>query len=104
MNTFNILTTVLNVLRYKIFLISNGILEGLIGEKISIIGAGRNRNGIGEYIGKYFHKHRGKVTSVLGTTEKTSLQASLALRKYGIEARPYTDFDQMVRAEKPEAV
>ena len=71
---------------------------------VSIIGAGRTRNGIGEYIGKYFHKHGGKVTSVLGTTEQTSLQASLALRKYGIEARPYTDFDQMVRAEKPDAV
>src|SRR4030043_1649242 len=71
---------------------------------VSIIGAGRTRNGIGEYIGKYFHKHGGKVTSVLGTTEKTSLQASLALRKYEIEARPYTDFDQMVRAEKPDAV
>jgi predicted dehydrogenase len=72
--------------------------------KISIIGAGRNRNGIGEYIGKYFHQHGGKVTSVLGTTEKTSVQASLALRRYGIEARPYSDFDEMVRREKPEAV
>lgn len=71
---------------------------------VSIIGAGRTRNGIGEYIGKYFHKHGGKVTSVLGTTEKTSLQASLALRRYGIEARPYVDFDQMVRAQKPDAV
>jgi len=71
---------------------------------VSIIGAGRTRNGIGEYIGKYFHKHGGKVTSVLGTTGKTTLQASLALRRYGIEARPYTNFDQMVRAEKPDAV
>ncbi len=71
---------------------------------VSIIGAGRTRNGIGEYIGKYFHKHGGRVTSVLGTTEKTSFQASLALRKYGMEAHPYTDFDQMVRAEKLDAV
>jgi predicted dehydrogenase len=72
--------------------------------KISIIGAGRNRNGIGEYIGKYFHQHGGKVTSVLGTTEKTSIQASLVLRRYGIEARPYSDFDEMVRMERPDAV
>ncbi len=69
---------------------------------ISIIGAGRTRNGIGEYIGKYFHKHGAKVTSVLGTTEKTSLQASLALRKYGGDVHPYTDFDQMVKTEKPD--
>lgn len=71
---------------------------------ISIIGAGRNKNGIGEYIGKYFHKHGGRVISVLGTTEETSLQASLALRKYGIQAHSYTDFDQMLRTEKPDAM
>jgi predicted dehydrogenase len=71
---------------------------------ISIIGAGRTRNGIGEHIGKYFHKHGGKVTSVLGTTEKTSLKASSVLRKYGIEAHPYTDFDEMIKTEKPDAV
>ena len=71
--------------------------------EISIIGAGRTRNGIGEYIGKYFHKHGGRVTSVLGTTDKTSLQASLALRKYGIEAHPYIDFNEMVKIEKPDA-
>jgi hypothetical protein len=72
--------------------------------KVSIIGAGRTRNGIGEYIGKYFHQSGGEVTSVLGTTEKTSLQACSALRKYGIEARPYTDFDKMVKAERPAVV
>ncbi len=71
---------------------------------VSIIGAGRTRNGIGEYVGKYFHKHGAIVTSVLGTSEKTSLQASLALRKYGVEARPYTDFDRMARKEKPDVV
>jgi hypothetical protein len=72
--------------------------------KVSIIGAGRTRNGIGEYIGKYFHRHGGKVTSAMGTSERTSLQACSALRKYGIEAQPYTDFDQMVRTERPEVV
>jgi predicted dehydrogenase len=72
--------------------------------KISVIGAGRTRNGIGEYIGKYFHKLGGEVTSILGTTEKTTLQASSALRKYGIEARPYTDFNEMVRIERPDGV
>ncbi len=72
--------------------------------KISIIGAGRTRNGIGEYIGKYFHQQGGRVTSVLGTTEKTSFQAASALRKYGVEARSYTDFDAMVNTEKPDAV
>jgi hypothetical protein len=72
--------------------------------KISIIGAGRTRNGIGEYIGKYFRQYGAEVTSVLGTSEKTSLQASSALRKYGIDAHSYTDFDEMVSAEKPDVV
>jgi hypothetical protein len=72
--------------------------------KISIIGAGRTRNGIGEYIGKYFHRRGANVTSVLGTTEKTSFQASSALRKYGIDAHAYTDFDEMACAEKPDVV
>lgn len=72
--------------------------------KVAIIGAGRARNGIGEYIGKYFHQHGGDVISALGTTEKTTLQACSALRKYGIEAHPYIHFDEMVRAERPEVV
>ena len=57
--------------------------------RVSIIGAGRNRNGIGEYIGKYFHAFGTEVTSVLGTTEKTSQEATVGLRKYGIIATPY---------------
>ena len=71
---------------------------------VCIIGAGRTRSGIGEHIGKYFHKNGARVTSVLGTAKKTSLQTSSALRKYGIEAHPYTTFEEMVRGEKPDAV
>jgi hypothetical protein len=44
------------------------------------------------------------VTAVLGTTEQTSLQASSALRQYGIDAHPYTGFDAMVSAERPDVV
>ncbi|HXX33942.1 MAG TPA: Gfo/Idh/MocA family oxidoreductase [Thermodesulfobacteriota bacterium] len=76
----------------------------MIPLSVSIIGAGRARNGIGEYIGKYFHKLGARVTSVLGTTEKTSFRASSALKKYGIEAHPYTTFEEMVRDEKPDVV
>ena len=76
----------------------------MIRLRVSIIGAGRRRNGIGEHIGKYFHQHGANVTSVLGTTETTSLQASSELRKYGIEAHPYINFIEMVKGEKPDAV
>ncbi len=70
--------------------------------KLAIIGARRNRNGIGEYIGKYFHKNGATVASVLGTAEKTAQHASSALRKYGIHSTPYSDFYEMVESEKPD--
>jgi hypothetical protein len=72
--------------------------------RVSIIGAGRNRNGIGEYIGKYFHLNGAEVTSVLGTSEETSRGATTALRKYGIVSAPYTNFYRMAEQEKPDGV
>jgi predicted dehydrogenase len=72
--------------------------------KVSIIGAGRNRNGIGEYVGKYFHKNGAEVSSVLGRTEETSRKASLNLQKYGIRSNSYTDLHEMVERERPDAV
>ena len=70
--------------------------------KVSIIGARKKRSGIGEYIGKYFHRNGATITSVLGTAEKTARDASYGLRKYGIDATPYTDFYWMVESEKPD--
>jgi len=72
--------------------------------KITIIGAGRNKSGIGQYIGKYFQKNGATVTSVLGTTEKTARKASSILRQYGIDATYYTDFNTMMNRERPDAV
>ncbi len=72
--------------------------------KVSIIGAGRNNNGIGEYIAKYFHKNKATVNSVLGTTTKTARHASTRLKRYGIQASAYTDFYHMIEEEKPDSV
>ena len=72
--------------------------------KVSIIGAGRKRNGIGQYIGRYFHENGAEVISVLGTTEKTSIQAVSALKRYGIKAKPFVEFNEMIKDEKPDAV
>lgn len=72
--------------------------------KVSIIGAGRTRNGIGEYLSKYFHKYGGKIISILGTSRERSDQTSMALQKYGINAKPYIDFDEMIRMERPEVL
>ncbi len=72
--------------------------------KISIIGAGRNRNGIGQYVARYFHKNRAWVISAIGTTEKSACRAVDALKVYDINATAYWDFDLMMVKEKPNAV
>jgi len=72
--------------------------------KVSIIGARTKRSGIGEYVGKYFHKNGAIVTSVLGTVEETAREATFALRKYGIESTAYADFHEMVQRENPDVI
>ncbi|MBW2607992.1 MAG: Gfo/Idh/MocA family oxidoreductase [Deltaproteobacteria bacterium] len=72
--------------------------------KVSIIGAGRNNNGIGEYIAKFFHKNKATVISVLGTTTKTARHAAARLKRYGIQASAYTDFYHMIEEERPDSV
>ncbi|HNY65680.1 MAG TPA: Gfo/Idh/MocA family oxidoreductase [Deltaproteobacteria bacterium] len=72
--------------------------------KIAIIGARRERNGIGGYIAKYFHQNGGQVVCVLGTSEATASRASEALAPYGIKARPYRDFSEMTDREDLDAV
>lgn len=72
--------------------------------KTAIIGAGKNKSGIGQYIGKYFQKNGAIVISVLGTTEKTACKASSNLTPYGIHATYYTDFKTMMKSERPDAV
>ena len=53
--------------------------------KVSIIGAGRNNNGVGEFIAKYFHKNKADVISVLGTTKTTAQNATDRLIKAYID-------------------
>jgi hypothetical protein len=72
--------------------------------KTAIIGAGRNKSGIGQYIGKYFQKNGSTVVSVLGTSEKTASSASSMLTQYGIHATYYTNFHRMMKRERPDAV
>ena len=72
--------------------------------KTAIIGAGRNSSGIGQYIAKYFQKNEATVISVLGTTEETARKASSILTQYGIHATPYTDFNRMMKTERPDMV
>jgi hypothetical protein len=72
--------------------------------KVSIIGAGRNNNGIGEYIAKYFHKNMVSVISVLGSTENSAQNAAIRLKHYGIKASAYNDFNRMIKDERPDSI
>jgi GFO/IDH/MocA oxidoreductase family protein len=72
--------------------------------KTAIIGAGRSKNGIGQYIGKYFQKAGASVISVMGTTRKTAGKAASLLTQYEADATCYTDFYSMMQKERPDAV
>jgi len=72
--------------------------------KTAIIGAGRNKNGIGQYIGKYLQKNGANVVSVLGTNVESVQKASSHLSHYGINATNYIDFHRMVKRERPDAI
>ena len=84
-----------------------GTGSGLLGTnlmKVGLIGAGRNRNGIGEFIGKYLQRHGADVVAVVGSRPETANKAAAGLAKYGITAAPHVDLAAMVTAERPEAV
>lgn len=72
--------------------------------KIAIIGAGRTRNGIGQYIAKYFHRHGAPVAAVVGSTDESAHRAAENLTRYGINAGAFSDFDSMADRCNPDAV
>ena len=71
---------------------------------IAIIGAGRNKNGIGHYIGKFFQKNGARVVAVLGTTPVSAKQAAQALDDNGNHPSAYTDFRNLLENKVVDAV
>lgn len=72
--------------------------------KVVIVGAGRRHNGIGEYIAKYFSMGGAEVSGVLGTSVRSAAEAATRLDGYGIRAGAFTDFSEMIRVCRPDAV
>jgi hypothetical protein len=72
--------------------------------KVALVGARRTRNGIGHFIGNYFHRNGSQVVSLLGTSAETAALASITLEEFGIKALPYTDFAKMIADQCPDAV
>lgn len=71
---------------------------------IAVIGAGRTVNGIGPYIARYFQKHGLPVTAVLGRSAESAARAAAELGQFGIKAKAYTSFTEMIDTAKPDAV
>jgi len=72
--------------------------------KAAVIGAARNNNGIGEYIAKYLHAHDVEVSCVLGSTQTSAAAAASNLVRYGIRAKAYESFWQMMDESRPDCV
>ncbi|OPZ59098.1 MAG: Inositol 2-dehydrogenase/D-chiro-inositol 3-dehydrogenase [Deltaproteobacteria bacterium ADurb.Bin510] len=72
--------------------------------KVALIGAGRNVNGLGPFIAKYLAEAGASVTAVLTSRAVSASQAALGLQAYGIEAKPFCDIDQLLSADRPEAL
>jgi hypothetical protein len=72
--------------------------------KVALVGARRTRNGIGHFIGNYFHRNGSQVVSLLGTSAETAASASSTLDEFGIKALPFTDFEEMIADQCPDAV
>jgi len=71
---------------------------------IAVIGAGRTVNGIGPYIAGYCHRHGMPVTAVRGRSAETTARAAAGLGRFGIKARAYTSFTEMIEKARPDAV
>lgn len=71
---------------------------------IAVIGAGRTVNGIGPYIARYFQQHDMPVTAVLGRSAESAARAAADLEPFGIRAKAYTSFSEMIGKAKPDAV
>jgi len=67
--------------------------------KIAVIGSGRKRNGIGEFIAKYLHQNGAEVSCVLGSNPDSASRAAANLERYGICARSYSDLSAMLAEE-----
>lgn len=72
--------------------------------KVALIGAGRNINGLGPFIAKYFAQAGASVTAVLTRHADSASQAARDLQAYGIQARAYSDIERLLKHDRPDAV
>ncbi len=72
--------------------------------RIGIVGARRNRQGLGPYMARFFHELDASVTGVLGTSQASADTAAEELRSVGITAHAYSDPTAFFSASDIDAV
>ena len=72
--------------------------------KIAIIGAGRQRNGIGAYIARYAHVEGARVVAVLAQDIAAARHDAEGLKEYGIFADAYADLGVLIEQHRPDAL
>ncbi len=76
---------------------------------VLVIGARRRRQGIGEFVARWFHREGARVCAIVGTSSASVLEARTALREQrdslaGFECKGYTSLEAALGEEKPHAV
>lgn len=73
--------------------------------RVVVIGAQRRRQGIGEFVARFFEEEGATVSGIVATTAERARETCAALAtRYGIRANGYGSLDAALRAEKPDAV
>lgn len=73
--------------------------------RVLVIGARRTRQGIGEFVARWFHGAGAVVEAVVGTSADSATDAAATLTdRYGIDARPFADLDTALAEVRPTIV
>jgi predicted dehydrogenase len=72
--------------------------------RLGVIGARRRRQGTGSHLARFAHEAGGRIVAVAGSSGETAAEASHALVRWGIEATPYADAQEMVAQESLDAL
>jgi hypothetical protein len=72
---------------------------------IGIVGPSKTKDGIGEFVIKYFHLNQAKVCGIVSSNYINAVKSSKHLeRKLGIVAKPYKNIVALLENEKPRAI
>ena len=73
--------------------------------RVLIIGARRRKQGLGEFIARYFHEQGAEVCGIVGTSSQSVEDTARHLQKqYGIATQGYTDLKSAIAHSKPTVV